>query len=186
MTVEKIIELLEEQGINPETIEELIIDKPYYITCRKYENIEESIIFAYENMEPQLFEKWVNKITYNFIAMADQLRKGNDYTHLWREKRYVLMEMFNAVRKGYEMPDFKKLPNGRFEQVKAYFNNWYKKRYSKVDVIEKYLLNADCPNKVVRVINKLVEDGRPIPTNDENWTVEDYENYIEQKKVNIL
>lgn len=47
-------------------------------------------------------------------------------------------------------------------------------------------MNADCPNKVVRVINKLVEDGRPIPTNDENWTVEDYENYIEQKKVIIL
>lgn len=64
--------------------------------------------------------------------------------------------------------------------------NAHAKRYNKVDVIEKYLLNADCPNKVVRVINKLVEDGRPIPTNDENWTVEDYENYIGQKKVIIL
>lgn len=60
------------------------------------------------------------------------------------------------------------------------------KAISKVDVIEKYLLNAECPNKVVKIINKLVEDGRPIPTNDANWTVEDYENYLEQKKVNIL
>ena len=33
MTVEKIIELLQEQGIDTEEIEELIVDKPYYITC---------------------------------------------------------------------------------------------------------------------------------------------------------
>ena len=51
---------------------------------------------------------------------------------------------------------------------------------------ELYLLNADCPNKVVKVINKRVEEGRPIPTNDDNWTLEDYENYVEQKKVVIL
>ena len=27
----------------------------------KYENIDESIIFAYENMKPQMFERWLNK-----------------------------------------------------------------------------------------------------------------------------